>query len=140
MRLLPNLALALLTLSSATVSAQPLPKPLPLPPPVRFEEVCLASGGAAGAITPSPSPGDMTYNLLEADRPVLFTFNLAEGTRAVTIKWTTANGSPRLAIVSGSTTLTVVATNFTLVADEGGPAAWCTRVQVLPPLPAPGES
>lgn len=139
MRLLLNLALALVTLASATASAQPLPKPLPLPPPIRFEEACLQSGGAAGAITPSTSQGEMYYLLLEADRPVLFTFNLAEGTRAVTIKWTTADG-PRSAIVSGSTTLTVVAQRFELVASEYGPAAWCTRVQVLPPLPAPSDS
>ena len=50
-------------------------KPLPLPPPVKFEEVCLQSGGAAGAITPSASNGTMIYSLLEADRPILFTFN-----------------------------------------------------------------
>lgn len=106
-------------------------KPLPLPPPVKFEEVCLQSGGAAGAITPSLSNGNMSYNLLEADRPILFTFNLAEGTRAITIKWTDAKGAQRENIVGGATTFTVVATAFTLVANESGPAAWCTRAQAL---------
>lgn len=110
-------------------------KPLPLPPPVRFEETCLQSGGAAGAITPSISNGNMTYNLLEADRPILFTFNLAEGTRAVTIKWIDSKGAPRENIVSGATTFTVVAKSFTLIANESGPAAWCTRAQTLSPIP-----
>lgn len=107
--------------------------PLPLPAPVRFEEACLQSGGAAGAITPSTSTGVMTYNLLEADRPILFTFNLAEGTRAVTLKWTDGKGNPRQAIVGGATTLTVVARSFAMEASEYGPAAWCTRVHALPP-------
>lgn len=75
----------------------------------------------------------MTYTLLEADRPILFTFNLAEGTRSVTVKWTDGKGSPRQAIVSGSTTLTVVARTFAMEASEYGPAAWCTRVHPLPP-------
>lgn len=114
---------------SGTVLAQT--KPLPLPPPIRFEEVCLQSGGAAGAITPSLSNGNMSYTLLEADRPILFTFNLAEGTRAVTIKWTDAKGAQRENIVAGATTFTVVASAFTLVANESGPAAWCTRAQAL---------
>ena len=122
---------ALILAVSLSGMARAQTKPLPLPPPVKFEEVCLQSGGAAGAITPSLSNGNMSYNLLEADRPILFTFNLAEGTRAVTIKWTDAKGAQRENIVAGATTFTVVASAFTLVANESGPAAWCTRAQVL---------
>ncbi len=122
---------ALILAVSLSGVARAQTKPLPLPPPVKFEEVCLQSGGAAGAITPSASNGNMIYTLLEADRPILFTFNLAEGTRAVTIKWTDAKGAQRENIVGGATTFTVVASAFTLVANESGPAAWCTRAQVL---------
>lgn len=129
--IVPGLAALLATSATAQEPLLAPSKPFPLPPPIRFEEVCLQSGGAAGAITPMPMGGDRTFLLLEADRPVLFTFNLAEGTRGVTIDWTNAKGEPRRAIVGGPTTLTVVAQTFTLTADAMGPAAWCTRAQVL---------
>ncbi len=121
----------LVVAANASVALGQQKPPLPLPPPVRFEEACLQSGGAAGAITPSITGGNKIYEMLESDRAVLFTFNLAEGTRAVTIRWMTPSGVIKERIVAGATTFTVSAKAFTMVADENGPAAWCTRVTPL---------
>ena len=134
MRLICLIVPGLAAVFASTDSAQGLlapNAPFPLNPPIRCEEACLQSGGAAGSITPRVSVGNRTFKLLDVDRPVLFTFNLAEGTRAVEITWTDAKNEAHGATVSGPTTWTVSALSFTLIADSSGPAAWCTRVQTL---------
>ena len=124
-------ALALILPLTSARAQGPWTPPNPIPVPIKFEELCLLSGGATGSFMPTSKPGGAftSKKLLEAGTtPILFTFNLATGSSTVFIRWTNSAGiwQPE-DLVRGPYTLTVVSTQVQIRYDDALPIAWCTR-------------